>query len=179
MRKPSTATVIASAALFLSLGGLGLAASRYLITSKHQIAPSVLRTLRGDRGPAGASGLTGQAGATGPPGQAGPTGPPGQAGGTGPPGAGGTFNTGDVGFAEGPTAELCAVGGGSCATASSTVTCPPGSIAISGGWIGNVTDGAPEIDSQPLGAPSQWTVTFVNGGSSPASFNATAQCTVG
>ena len=113
------------------------------------------------------------------PGKAGATGPSGQAGAQGPPGVTGTFYSGNISFEEGPTAELCGAGGGACATATSTVTCPPGSVAISGGWLGTVTDGTPEIDSLPLGAPSQWTVTFVNGDTSAAAFNATAQCTVG
>jgi hypothetical protein len=57
----SPTVVIASVALFFSLAGTGIAASRYLITSKSQIAPSVLRQLRprGPIGPAGPNGATG------------------------------------------------------------------------------------------------------------------------
>lgn len=47
-RKPSLATVVSFVALFFSLcTGAGLAASHYLITSVHQIKPSVRRELRG------------------------------------------------------------------------------------------------------------------------------------
>lgn len=57
---------VAWLALFFSLAGTGLAASHYLITSTHQIKPSVLRALRGARG------------AEGQPGPQGPQGPPGK-----------------------------------------------------------------------------------------------------
>lgn len=43
----SPTTVIACAALFFSLGGSAIAASHYLITSIHQIKPSVRRQLAG------------------------------------------------------------------------------------------------------------------------------------
>lgn len=62
----SPSTAISVLALFFSLGGTGLAASRYLITSPRQIAPSVRHALRGNRGPAGPAGLQGPAGAQGP-----------------------------------------------------------------------------------------------------------------
>jgi len=62
MRRISPSTIIASAALFFSLGGVGLAAGRYIITSTSQIKPSVLRHLRGQRGPIGPSGPAGPVG---------------------------------------------------------------------------------------------------------------------
>ena len=87
-RKPSITGVIAATALFLALAGGGAyAADSYIITSTHQIKPSVLKKLandvrgpRGTRGPAGAQGLTG---AQGPQGQQGQQGPQGAAGATG------------------------------------------------------------------------------------------------
>ena len=65
-RRPSATTAIACLALFFALAGTGLAAGKYLITSKSQIKPSVLKELRGNRGPAGAPGAAGAAGAAGP-----------------------------------------------------------------------------------------------------------------
>jgi len=57
-RRPSPTTIIACLALFFSLAGTGIAASRYIITSTSQIKPSVRRALHGAegaRGPAGAA----------------------------------------------------------------------------------------------------------------------------
>ena len=65
MRKPSPAVAIASVALFFSLAGTGLAASKYLITSTSQIKPSVLKDLKGKEGPVGQQGPAGAAGAAG------------------------------------------------------------------------------------------------------------------
>jgi hypothetical protein len=44
-RRPSPTTIIACLALFFSLAGTGIAASRYIITSTSQIKPSVRRSL--------------------------------------------------------------------------------------------------------------------------------------
>src|SRR6202035_3566253 len=99
MRKPSPATVIASIALFVALGGTAIAAEHYLITSTSQIKPSVLKKLRGNTGPGGSPGLPGAqgpsgpmatAGANGSNGARGSTGPEGEAGPEGTPGADGT-----------------------------------------------------------------------------------------
>jgi hypothetical protein len=43
--KPSPASIIATAALFVALGGTAIAASQYVITSTSQIKPSVLTTM--------------------------------------------------------------------------------------------------------------------------------------
>lgn len=45
--KPSATLLVACLALFVALGGTGLAASRYLITRTSQIKPAVLRTIMG------------------------------------------------------------------------------------------------------------------------------------
>jgi hypothetical protein len=73
-RLPSPALTIAILALVLAATGSAVAAHRYLITSKHQIAPRVRRQLRGAQGPAG------QPGPAGPIGSAGPQGAPGVSG---------------------------------------------------------------------------------------------------
>jgi hypothetical protein len=73
--------------LVFALGGTSYAASTYLITSTNQIAPSVLKNLKGDRGPRGYVGATGAQGSAG---LTGGTGPIGLTGALGAPGALGT-----------------------------------------------------------------------------------------
>ena len=65
LRKPSPATVIASAALFFALGGTAIAAHHYLITKPGQIKPSVLAKLKGKSGPRVPTGAGGAAGVWG------------------------------------------------------------------------------------------------------------------
>jgi hypothetical protein len=76
----SPATIIASVALFISLGGTSMAAGHWLITSTAQIKPSVLHHLHGARGERGAQGIQGATGATGSQGQMGAQGPQGDPG---------------------------------------------------------------------------------------------------
>ncbi len=83
MKRPAPATGIALAALFFSLGGVGLAAERYVITSTSQIKPSVVKQLRGASGRNGSNGTNGATGPTGPSGLAGSGGPLGATGATG------------------------------------------------------------------------------------------------
>jgi Collagen triple helix repeat (20 copies) len=68
----------------LVLASSAAAAGRYLITNIHQIKPSVVSQLRGNRGPRGPQGAAGAAGAQGP---RGATGAAGAQGPQGPPGA--------------------------------------------------------------------------------------------
>ena len=153
MKRPSAPLAISLVALFFSLAGVGLAASPYVITSTHQIKPNVLRALRGERGARGA---------------------PGQSGAQGAPGAAGTFATTDITFAAGALQTLCAFGGGPCGIASSTAVCPSGSVAISGGWQGDIVDGMPAVN-EGVGS-NEWTVTMDNNAAVAGEFQATVEC---
>ena len=84
--------IVAWLALFVALTGTSMAATHYVITSTHQIRPSVLKSLHGAtgaRGAAGSQGVPGPAGLrgeTGPKGETGPRGGPGPEGKQGPEG---------------------------------------------------------------------------------------------
>jgi hypothetical protein len=99
------ANVAATIALVLSMGGVGLAAKRYLITSSSQISPRVLAHLHGRRGPRGFPGARGATGEPGPQGPYGPRGPVGPAGFPGPPGKSASGSSGSSGSSgtTGPT----------------------------------------------------------------------------
>jgi hypothetical protein len=89
MRRPSPALVVSIVALVVACSGTAVAASRYIITSKDQIAPKVRADLSGDRGPRGAAGPRGASGPQGAAGVAGAAGATGAAGEAGPRGPGG------------------------------------------------------------------------------------------
>ena len=83
LRRPSTKAVpwiVACVAIVLAMGGTGLAAKKYLITSTKQISPKVLAKLHGARGARGLTGPAGAAGAKGANGANGAPGAPGAAG---------------------------------------------------------------------------------------------------
>ena len=61
-RKPSPTALVASLALFFSLGGGAYAATHYRITSMHQLGPGVRHELRGKVGPMGPQGPQGRSG---------------------------------------------------------------------------------------------------------------------
>jgi hypothetical protein len=158
MRKPSITTAIACLALFFSLTGVGIAASKYLITSTSQIKPNVLNALKGKQGPAGPAGPAGAAGIAG--------------------AAGASFTTSDVTVVPGTEQILCASGGGSCDTAVASASCPAGSVAVGGGWDGNTE---PPVDAsvaynEPTVGDAGWEVGIVNNGVIGATFTPYAVC---
>jgi hypothetical protein len=136
---PNRASVtLVVAAAFIAFGGISVAATRYVITSKKQIAPSVLRQLSrpGPRGKAGLAGNPGIAGAAGTP---------------------GTFNASNVTVVNGPTAAFKYLASG-----KSTASCPTGTSVISGGFqsVNGPNDGGMVSDDGPSGA-NGWTVQIV------------------
>ena len=85
-RRPRYSAVVATLALLFAMSGGALAANHYLISSIHQISPSVVKQLKGRRGktgPQGPTGPTGPRGATGATGSKGATGPTGATGAAG------------------------------------------------------------------------------------------------
>ena len=162
MRRPSPATIIASVALFFSLAGTGLAASKYLITSTKQIKPSVIHALKGadgSRGPQGPAGAQGSQGAQGA---------------QGPAGAAGTFNASDVTTVSGASQNIDAG-----ASANFAAQCPAGDTVIAGGWL--ATSGTPNVSVEgdaPSGTTG-WSVTLKNndtGSATPSPLVAVAVC---
>ena len=151
MRNPSPAVAIASVALFFSLAGTGLAASRYLITSTSQIKPSVLSALKGKRGSAGPAGAPGAAGLAG--------------------AAGASFTTSDVVEATG-TPTVASPSGG---IASSYASCPGGDVVLGGGYSGPLVD-TDIAYNYPIGNGTAWEVTITNNSSITESFTPYAIC---
>jgi hypothetical protein len=162
MKGVTPSMVISIVALFVALGGTGIAARSALIGSK-QIADhsirlvdlngSAVKALRGQRGPVGSAGANGAAGPQGPAGPAGangaagPQGPAGAAGPQGPAGSNGvngTFDPSKVQYVLGP--EVVVAPG---AQGASVATCPGGSLAISGGFV--VGGGANIVFSDTFG----------------------------
>jgi hypothetical protein len=110
LRKPvrsSVPWVVAIAAIVLAMGGTGLAAKKYLITSTKEISPIVLAKLhgvKGERGPEGPAGANGAAGVNGANGAPGSPGAAGSAKGYAEVSAGGSLQTvSNVGFTAGAT----------------------------------------------------------------------------
>lgn len=130
----SPSLAVSLLALFFSLGGTGLAASHYLITSKSQIAPKVRAALRGERGLSGSAGPQGPAGAAGATGQQGPQGLQGP----------GTLDPSNW-FYAGQRVTVTS----STPRPSATATCPQNYFPITGGYI--VSDPSIEVvsDWQP------------------------------
>lgn len=146
MRRVSPSMAVALLALFVALGGTGIAASHYLLTSTKQIKPSVLRKLRraGPRGPEGPVGPQGVTGAPGPNNLSALT----------------TVRAGTT-FVPPET------------VGSSVATCPAGQRAVSGGGtsgIAGIATSLMEANHQ------SWFVIVVNRGIIAAEIEAVVQC---
>lgn len=148
MRKVAVLAIVAA----VLLGGTATAASRWVITSTHQIKPSVLKHLRGKTGPRGA---TGPAGAAGP--------------------AGG-FSTANVSVVQAAPVNLCPSGQAQqCNVGGGYASCPPGAVALAGGWSGPVVDTTVGYN-YPIGADTAWDVIMDNESSISESFTPYVVC---
>lgn len=141
---------------------LTLRAQMTQTVSKRQLRQALRRGPRGPRGPRGRQGPPGPQGVQGPQGFQGPQGVQGPPGSQGPAGPG--FTSAAVQRVDGNQLTLCGVSGGSsCAVGASTATCPAGTIAISGGWVG-VFLGSVSYNARFLNADgsSGWTILASN-----------------
>jgi collagen triple helix repeat protein len=148
------ATVIATVALFVAVGGGTAAYASGLIDGSqiqnHSIAAkkltrSAISSLHGERGPAGPAGPAGPTGATGATGASGPQGPQGvqgPKGDTGSPGLTG-YNVVEI------TASSSAAG-----LFRGRATCPAGQTAIGGGY---------EFDAVSGGGAIEWSIPWTTG----------------
>jgi opacity protein-like surface antigen len=131
-------------------------------------ATELTEALKGQRGPKGARGARGARGSQG------ATGPKGATGLTGATGATGTFGT--IVTAAGSAVYLCAFEVGSCAVGSSTVTCPPGTTLVGGGYVGAGIITTVTYDAS-TNVPNTWGIVAVNLDEVPVtSLRAVAQC---
>jgi hypothetical protein len=176
-RRPSPAVVVAILALFFALGGTAIAAHHYLITSKSQIKPSVLKELLGKSGASGPAGPQGPAGATGPQGSSGERGLRGE---QGVPGSVNTSALTEAAVAPSvlPRKSEPGSGSGVMGIEGSFAVCPAGEHVVSGGsniYAGKAGAIAGEF-SVASGDKTAWIVIAANGGEEVGEVEATAYC---
>lgn len=151
MRHLNAGTVLAAIALFVSLGGGAYAAIKLpknSVTTKQVKDRSLLaRDFKSGQLPAGAQG------------PAGPQGAPGIAG---------------VVRIDGPATTLCGNGGGACQDASSTATCPAGSVVVGGG--SKVTSIDVRVTSARADSDTSYTVAATSRSSTEQTVQAQAIC---
>jgi hypothetical protein len=148
--------LVACLALFVALGGTGIAATHYLITKASQIKPSVIAQLRGHNGSPGQNGANGVNGVPGPPGA------------RGAPGPAGPVNLSEATVIEGPEVEVPPG-----EVESAIAFCPGGQRAISGGGFGSVSG---LNVSETGGGREGWFVITVNTTAIPETIHAEAVC---
>ncbi len=156
-----TSLVIACVALFFSITGGALAVGHYLITSTHQIKPSVLRQLKGGRGRQGARGPQG------PKGVQGPQGAPGPQGVTGPAGP---VTLGNITQVTGSTVSIP-----SGQIEAAGAACPTGDDVVTGGGVVSTSAGNGLAGSEAAQSDG-WVVAAGNTGGSAGSIMAFAYC---
>lgn len=156
MKRLSSAHIIAIIALVLALGGSAYAANRYLITSTHQIKPSVLVQLKGNRGPRGISGVAGPTGPQGPAGANGANGANGTNGVAGERGTAGANGTGSI-VTKHLESEVGALAQGASAIAE--VECPASSTPTGGG--GSVVGKLVLIADRPAKLGKGWAIEAI------------------
>lgn len=156
--------VVAAAALFVSLSGIGTAAYTALAPKNTvNTAAIVDGSIRlKDIHPTAIRALEGQTGDTGPAGPAGPIGPTGPAGQNG---LNGGFDPSKVGVVTGGETFI-----GQYSVGSSTATCPDGTKVVAGGYAGT----ADVFISAPLG--NAWQVSGATTYSGGARVRAYAIC---
>jgi len=103
-----------------------------------------------------------------------PRGPQGDPGDQGDPGPAGIATVGSAG---GPAGSMCPDGGGACQVASSTATCPTGSVVVGGGWTSDSTTVAVPFAARTGG--TTFGVIGINFDSAGRSITAQAICAVG
>lgn len=145
------ANVAATLALLFSMSGGAIAATHYLINSKKQINPKVLKELKGNKGATGPAGPAGPTGATGAAGAAGAAGAPGSAiayativvNGAGNPAF--TVNSGFTSITEPASGEFCLTP----AYAEPLITTPAGGTEVAGLYSPQQCPGGYEIGTDP------------------------------
>ena len=197
-KRDNKARLLALVALFMALTGTATAGVAVIgsgqITNYSirlvDLHPSVVKALKGKRGPRGATGAPGAAGAAGAPGAngasgaqgatgapgpqgvPGPPGPQGQAGSNGLQGPAGGFDPAKVSYVTGPEVTVPAGEEG-----GAEASCPDGTTAIGGGflWL-YATEGLVGETSGPLEDGSGWAAAIVNDAPEDAIVSAYAVC---
>jgi hypothetical protein len=95
----------------------------------------------------------------------------------GPAGDPGDAGIATVGATAGPSGAMCAMGGGGCQVASSTATCPTGSVVVGGGWTSDAISVVVPVAARTGG--TTYGVIGINYDPAGRSITAQAICAVG